>query len=369
MHLEKLKKSRILIVDDKPENLDVLIASLKRRDYAISVALTGEKAIALVKESPPDIILLDVIMPGIDGFETCRRLKEDARTKDVPIIFMTALSDTVDEVTGFELGGVDYVTKPFKLEKVLARVKAHLTIQSQKKALMDLNATKDQFFSIIAHDLRNPLFGLISLIELELTADQLNDWIKDVEISTKNMFKLLENLLDWANIQQGQMKFAPTLIPLHIIVSIGVDMYRTRADQKGVRLESRISSDTTVYGDIDMIETVIRNLLNNAVKFCSEGDEIVITEQPIGDNFVEISVADTGIGMSEVRQKKLFRIGERHKNIGTDNEKGTGLGLILCKEFVEKNGGNIWAESQKGEGSTFRFTLPAIMQRADLQAL
>ena len=359
-----LEEPTILIVDDNPTNLKVLFSYLKQFGLRTFVAKSGEDAIKQVHRLPPDLILLDIMMPGMDGIETCQRLKADEKTKDIPVIFITALTDTANIVTSFEVGGVDYITKPFRQEEVLARINTHLTIQRQKQELYALNAAKDKFFSIIAHDLRGTFGGLLGLSDLLATAtnefnqEQISEVACRMHGAVTNTYKLLENLLEWARLQKGIMAFEPEQLNLYDSAKTATNLYASSAKQKGITLINQVEpSGFLIYGDANMINTVTRNLIANALKFTHPAGQVTISAQ-CRDDFVEVSVTDTGVGIAPKLQAKLFRIDTKVTQTGTADERGTGLGLLLCKELVEKHGGKIWVESEIGQGSTFKFTIP-----------
>ncbi|GAK53626.1 response regulator receiver sensor signal transduction histidine kinase [Candidatus Moduliflexus flocculans] len=392
------EKSTILVVDDNITNLNILLDYLNELSYKVLIAANGEQALQQLQHIHPDVILLDVMMPGIDGFETCLRLKANKETQDIPVIFMTALTDTVDKIRGFTVGGVDYITKPFQHEEVLARLKAHLTIRklqqelqqknddleqyadilakkntelATKNAELDeknvqlnaLNADKDLFFSIIAHDLRNPISALRELPQIIIenlesySQDDLRRMISMQRDAAKNLFELLENLLTWSRIQRGMIEHEPQPINLKEIVDRNIALLAANAYSKKISVKNDITFPAIIYVDYKMMDTVLRNLLSNAIKFTGEDGNIEFTaiEQ---DQFIQVAIRDTGMGIGENYVPKLFRIDEQYRRTGTANERGTGLGLILCKEFVERNGGRIWVESEVGKGSTFRFTSP-----------
>lgn len=363
MNIKEMHDSTILVVDDNPENLSVLFTALTDIGFTVLTKRDGESALKLAKRKQPDLILLDILMPGIDGFETCRRLKENDDTKDIPVIFMSAVADTVDKVKGFELGAVDYITKPFQYEEVLARVKAHLTIVHQRRQLQELNASKDKFFSIIAHDLRSPFSVLQVLIELTLEdiADsgqtKLERTMETLKTSTDQLYALVENLLTWARIQRGVMGYHPRRIDVREVVARNVALLTPKAEQKQITLRNMIKEKIVVLVDANMIEAIIRNLLSNALKFTDAGGSVEVSAI-FDDHDVTVSVSDTGIGIDEEHILKLFQIDTKYKRPGTAQEKGTGMGLVLCKEFVEQHSGKIWVESEVGKGSTFKFTLP-----------
>ncbi|MCP4396325.1 MAG: hybrid sensor histidine kinase/response regulator [bacterium] len=373
-----MSNATILLVDDNVTNLQILLGCLQESAFETLIAQSGESALRQVKYARPDLILLDVMMPGIDGFDTCRRLKEESSTRDIPVIFMSAMTDVVDKVAGFEAGGVDYITKPFQHEDVLARVKTHLTIRSlqqqlqeqnllleeKNQQLKEVNAGKDKFFSIIAHDLKSPFAALLGLTRaitedgIEFSQEEIREVMRHLQSSTENLYTLLENLLSWARLQSGKLEFRPWHVKLVKPVSQNLALFYLNAQQKKIELKSTVAEKLSVYADKNMIDTVFRNLVSNALKFTHSGGRIAISAEQKGD-FVEVAVADSGTGIPEEDLPKLFRIDVKYKNSGTAGEEGTGLGLILCKDLVEKHGGVIRVESEVGKGTVFKFTLPA----------
>ena len=377
MATQATNKPTILVVDDNPTNLQVLLESLKRTGFKILVARTGESAIQQAEYGKPDLILLDVMMPGIDGFETCRRFKTLEAFKDIPIIFMTALTDTTDKLKGFQAGGVDYVTKPLQHEEVLARVVTHLTIrrlqqesreqhlllQEKHAELQALNASKDKFFSIISHDLRSPLSSvlvglrLLTDTESRLTDNEKNELIRDSHRTVEQLYNLLDNLLVWSRLQRGLMEYAPQPLDLRPLFERNATLFAANAEQKQIAIRQTVAEPVIAFADSHMIDAIIRNLISNALKFTEARGAITLSARQ-NDQRVEMAVADTGIGMDAETVAKLFRLDVRYNQLGTAGEKGTGLGLNVCKEFAEKNGGSIAVESVVGAGTTFRVTLP-----------
>lgn len=364
-----ITKERILIVDDNEENLSVLGNFLISKNYNVQFAETGEAALKTIERKVPDLILLDISMPGISGYEVCEILKKDDATAEIPIIFITAMSETKDVVKGFELGAVDYVTKPFNQAELLSRVKTHLELEHTKKALeqknrelTQANATKDKFFRIIAHDLKSPfnsIFGVSELLEEninEYSRDEIQELISMISRTGQSTFKLLENLLEWSRSQTGQIKFKPEKVDTETIIQNAISQAESAAKMKNISVDYTNQTEE-IFADENMIVTVLRNLINNSVKFTEEGGQIHIKTSNT-NNEVLFEVSDTGIGMTQETISKLFKMGEKIGSLGTNNETGTGLGLILCKEFVEKHGGKIWAESEANKGSQFYFTLP-----------
>lgn len=397
--------ARILVVDDFPTNLHLLEGILLEQGYDVRLAPDGAFALQFVQTQPPDLILLDVNMPEMDGYEVCRHIKTDPDTQSIPVLFISALDETEDKLKGFAAGGVDYITKPFQAEEVLARVNTHLTLHTLRRnleqevarrakaeeelyalndqlkianqrleeanqqlqitnqELHNANASKDKFFSIIAHDLRSPFQGLLTLTELlseqiELhSKDELKKKIDVLHDAAETVYALLTNLLTWSRLERGILDYTPGPIVLEMLFERNKRLLLANAAQKDITLTTRVPKDICAIGDFNMIDTVVRNLLSNAVKFTTSDGSIDLSAHVAGD-MVEIMVTDTGMGMHQDVLEKLFRIDVKYSKPGTAGEPGTGLGLILCKELVKKSGGSIRVESEVGKGSTFIFTLP-----------
>lgn len=570
----KAPSPQIFIVDDTPESLEMLAQLLIIKGYRVQPFISGKMALDAIRRHHPELVLLDIMMPDMDGYEVCRQLKADDATRHIPVIFISALNEAIDKVKAFDIGGIDYVTKPFQMEEVLARVGTHLSLRESRKhleaqnrqlhqeiserkqteealhqrnqellllnrvgqmfsssleleqvletildelqrllkafsisiwlleqetgelvcrqakgpgsdgvvnwrlavgqgitgwvaqhgesliiedtwaderhfknvdkttglairsmlslplrskgevmgvlSLVDLrvghfthndllllepiaataasaienarlyttaqqeiaerkraeealrhlnqelkhaNDSKDKFFSIISHDLRGPFNTLLGFAQLlsdhleRYSPERIKEYVDKLRNSAERLYALLENLLTWSRLQRGVMGYDPEQIDLQEIAEDNVDLYRSKAQEKQVTLTSSVPPDTKVYADYNMINTVVRNLISNALKFTETGDAIVISAWEDRHSF-QLAIADTGIGISEDGKTKLFRIDTQYTNPGTAGEKGTGLGLSLCKELIELNGGTIWVESEVDKGTTFRFSLP-----------
>jgi len=238
-----------------------------------------------------------------------------------------------------------------------------ILIESEKQ-LQNANAMKDKFFSIIAHDLKNPFNAILGFSNLLYEAydnfdeKQRKTFIKNICEASENTFKLLQNLLEWSRTQTGNIEFNPVNIDLNTLVTENISILKTASDNKKLKISSEIDPKTKVFADENMVKVIIRNLLSNAIKFTKPGGKVEFTSTNKRD-FIEICIADSGVGIEGKNLKRLFRIDDQYKTQGTSEEQGSGLGLILCKEFVEKNGGQIWAESDIDAGSKFKFTLPS----------
>jgi two-component system, sensor histidine kinase and response regulator len=352
----------ILIVDDVPANLKVLGWILKDEGYKIRPVLSGELALQVAEKNKPDLILLDIMMPGMNGYEVSLRLKENPALKNIPVIFISALSDTNDIIQAFTSGGVDYITKPFQSEEVKARIATHIKISRQNLELQRLNAEKDKFFSIIAHDLRGPIGAFKQSLELITGKSNLDDakktkLLQQLNTAAKTTYNLLENLLNWAKSQAGQINFEPQRFSLKQSIYENIELLLQIASQKQISITANVEDNCMVVADQDSISLVIRNLLSNAIKFTPNHGAIVISASE-NLNMVEVIIQDNGVGMKEEVVNRLFVSTTYESSAGTNNEKGSGLGLVLVKDFTERNGGQIRVESVINEGSKFIFTIP-----------
>lgn len=246
---------------------------------------------------------------------------------------------------------------------ITERKQAEQIIKKNELHLKELNATKDKFFSIIAHDLRSPFNTILGFSDLlsnnakTYDTERIVKFSENINSAAVNTLALLDNLLDWAKSQTGQVTFKPVKLNLQPIIAQIIEVLNPMAKLKSTSLNYIQSEDIEVYADLNMFKSILRNLISNAIKFTNSGGTIEVNAMR-KDNFIEIAVSDNGIGMSEETLNKLFTIQSNENTLGTANEKGSGLGLILCKEFVEKHDGKIWAESEIGKGSYFKFTIP-----------
>jgi signal transduction histidine kinase len=355
------RKQTILFVDDNPKNLGILGTVLAESEHSLYFAKNGTLALDIAKNKHPDLILLDIMMPDMDGFEVCRRLKQDPLLAEIPIIFLTAKTEKDDVIAGLELGAVDYVTKPFNKKELLTRVNTHLELQTAKEELRESLATKNQLFSIIGHDLSNIFYGLQGFAELLMDEETQSD-VKERETNLQMLkqgategYDLLTNLLNWSRSQTGKLQANPTTLILQDLVNLNIRLQFDKAEHKEIDVIALIDEDITVFADESMLNTVLRNLISNALKFTQKSGTIRITAKQ--DNKVEISVTDTGIGIKPENIDKLFQTNIAN-TYGTAGEKGNGLGLVLCKELVEKCGGTISVESEVGKGSCFYVRFP-----------
>jgi signal transduction histidine kinase len=357
-------KNNILIVDDVPENLEILTDLLFSNGINVIIAENAEETFTILKKKTPDLILLDINLPGVNGFQICEKLKNNPKTKSIPIIFLTAKVATDDIIKGFELGAVDYITKPFNSIELLTRVKTHLDLKNSNYEIIRMSKSKDKFFSVVARDLKAVFLILNNFVEtlkkkqIEGNNEEILKYTNLLYDTSKQGYAFLENLLEWARVQTGDMQFVPQKINLKNTIEPVFNLLRnTIAVQKGIIFYSMVTSGLDVFADEKMLQTIIRNLTSNALKYSNSGDEIIISAEEKND-FVEISVSDTGIGIDEEELENLFILEKTRSTEGTKGEKGTGLGLVLSKQLIEIHSGEISATSTFGQGSIFKFTIP-----------
>lgn len=362
---------KILIVDDTETNVLLLMTILKKSGFQLHTACNGLEALEKVEQIHPDLILLDVMMPIMNGYETITKLKENPDTAEIPVMFLTALNDTENLVKGFSLGASDYIGKPFRREELLTRINYHLklldakrTIQRQNVELEKLIYARDKSYSIISHDLRSPIAGIKMLSEAiknSLPNGELGEEIAPLAHmlgrSADEVYDLLDNLLSWTRSQTGRFTYHPEQIVLAQIAETVIDMLTPLALGKGVTIScTPIDPLLMIEGDEEMLKTILRNILSNAIKFSFAGGNIHF-EVGACEEFLKLSIADQGKGIPADKQSALLTEATHFTTYGTGQEKGSGLGLLLCKEFVQNHGGELWFESEENKGTTFFFTL------------
>jgi two-component system sensor histidine kinase/response regulator len=312
------------------------------------------------------------MMPDKSGFEVAQILSNDDATKEIPIIFLTALDNTSDIVEGFHVGGSDFVSKPFSKDELIVRVKHQIALIAAKRTIIrqrdELRSTimgRDKLYSVIAHDLRSPMGSVkmvLNLLSLGLSADVIGDEMYDL-LNTANhtvedLFALLDNLLKWTKSQIGKLKVVFQDFNLVDEVKGAIEIFSMVAQAKKIKINLiQPEGAINVHADSDMMKTICRNFLSNAIKFSQENTEIDVTLTTDGDMAI-VSVRDHGQGIPAENQDKLLHTDTHFSTFGTQKEEGSGLGLLLSQDFAVKNGGKIWFESEEGKGSTFHFSVP-----------
>ena len=361
---------KILIVDDVVSNVLLLKILLSNEKFQVCTANNGTTCIEIAKKEHPDLILLDVMMPDISGFDTAVILKKDEETKEIPIIFLTALNTPADLVHGFKVGASDFLTKPFNKEELVMRVMQQISLVAAKRIIEQQNAelratlsNRDKMYSVIAHDLRSPMASIRMVLNLvvastspELVGPELYELLDKANKESEDVHDLLDNLLKWTKSQTGRLNVVIQDLDLNDIIPGVVDIFEMIAQTKRIKLNLQMSDGPLVVtADNDMLKTVVRNFLSNAIKFSPEDSSIEIIMSKEGE-FAKVSVRDHGVGIAADRLGSIFHKGET--TYGTGGEEGSGLGLQLCQDFARKIGGDCMVESVEGEGSTFSVLIP-----------
>lgn len=362
---------KILIVDDVMSNVLLLKVLLTNEKFAIATASNGRQALEKVEKENPDLVLLDVMMPDMSGFEVAQHLKSNPNTADIPIIFLTALNSTADIVKGFQVGANDFISKPFNKEELIIRVTHQISLVAAKRLILSKTeelqrtiAGRDKLYSVIAHDLRSPMGSIkmvLNMLILNLPSEKIGaemyELLTMANQTTEDVFSLLDNLLKWTKSQIGKLNVVYQDVDLVEVTDGVIEIFSMVASLKKIRIREMKPEKMMVNADIDMLKTVVRNLLSNAIKFSKENSEVLVKMEEV-DGMAVVSVQDYGCGISEEGQKKLLHTDTHFSTFGTNNEEGSGLGLLLCKDFVVKNGGKLWFTSKEGEGSIFSFSIP-----------
>jgi two-component system, sensor histidine kinase and response regulator len=361
---ETPESTSIMVVDDTSANLKLLQEMLRAKGYLVLTFLRGAMALKAAAKSPPDLILLDINMPEMSGFEVCERLKADEVLKDIPVIFISALTETADKVKAFAVGGVDYITKPFQFEEVNARVETHLRLRRQQLELQALNELKNHFLGMAAHDLRTPLTGIMGISEL--LADQLSPLLTEKQsrffdmllASSQFMVGMVNDLLDMSAIESGHLTVERRMVDITVPIKRSVEINGMFAYPKNISITISCQEQLPqVFADTNRIEQVINNLLSNAIKYSQPGTNITVRVRH-ESNEVIISIADQGPGIPEKEQHKLFQaFGKTSVQPTSKKERSTGLGLLIVRKIIEAHEGRILLLSEPGKGTEFFFSL------------
>ncbi len=380
MRIEDIKGSTILVVDDNPTNLNVLSDYFIDLGFTVLLKKSGESAIELLTRiEVVDIILLDILMPpGIDGFETCRRLKENDNTKHIPVIFLSALSDLVDKVKGFELGAVDYITKPFQHEEVLARVKAHLTIQKLQRELNEALVIRSErqmeelrmnISSSVPHELRTPLTSILGYSDYiikrheKMDKDKIVGWVRSINESASRLHKLIHNYMMYAQLEiiATDPNRISKVRAIHLPNPNNIIAFAAKQQAMQIKREAdlflELGGESTVQISADNLEKIMEEVMDNAFKF-SEEETPVYVETVLNNNLFMIKISDNGRGMASDNLGSIGAYMQFERRL--HEQKGAGLGLIIAKRLVEIHGGTIEIISQIDKGTTVKIAIPII---------
>jgi len=371
-------KSKILLVDDTEANLSLLTSFLDREGYGIITAPNGKEALQKAKDKNPDLIMLDIMMPEMNGYEVCKKLKADEITHRIPVIFWSSLTDIYNKLKAFQVGGVDYITKPFDKDEVLARIALHIRLkqfQEEKEErikvlrereleLTKLNRQKDELMRIVSHDIKNPLTGIIGVVNVLLESDDIKQeearqMLQMIESSSNELLDLVMEILDKNMLRREDQKLELKEVDLVEVLDevISINAPNAKLKRIGLYLKSNIES-CFICVDVRKIKQIFNNLVINALKFTPSKGRVSIHIDKTEHSTVLCKVIDSGIGIPEDIIGQLFTEEDETTTVGTGGEIGTGLGLDLVQYFVELHKGKVWVESEVNVGTTFFIELP-----------
>jgi signal transduction histidine kinase len=369
----------ILVADDVPANVELLFDQLHVLGFRAIAAADGPSALKACFDSKPDLCILDVSMPAGDigcddrstGFEVCRRIKRDPRTKNIPVIFVTALNDTTDRVKAIEAGGDDFLTKPHNRLVLGARVRSLLKLKAATDALeeslrkqRELQKMRDDLMRMIVHDLKTPLTSVLATMEMLLDGDfgsldgEQRKAVGDAEGKAEDLLALINDVLEVSRIEEAELTLElQPIAPAALLTEIEHE-WSVRFQQEGVQATVDVTDDAPVFeADKELLKRVLNNLVQNAVTHSAQAVKIDLRARKDGDG-VMFTVADNGPGIPPQYHEVIFRKFERVKTQGVPRTRSSGLGLAFCKMVVDAHGGRIWVQSAEGQGSSFHFTLP-----------
>lgn len=370
--------AHILIVDDNPNNLRLLITLLQGEGYEVRPASNGPRALAMARKDPPELVLLDINMPEMDGYEVCKRLKADPETGDVPVLFISANDEAIDKVRGFEAGGVDYLSKPYDPHELHARVRTHLELKRSRDQLREmntrlqdanamlqgLNEIKDEFLSMVSHDLKNPLSSILLFSRYmesrSLSEDKAHEIGRLITRAGRRMFRLIEDLLDLNRFEQGQLQLETEVLELQpLLAELTAEFAQKASDKQQRVLFEPGPEDVRVQADAQRLRQVLENLVSNALKFSPPGTEVWLRQQR-QDGRIIVAVEDRGPGLSAEDQARLFQKFVRLSARPSGDEHSSGLGLYIARQLIEAMQGTIACRSPLGPegGACFSISLP-----------
>lgn len=368
MNPETSPVASILAVDDTVENLRILANLLGEQNYEVRAVTNGREALLAVEREAPDLILLDINMPDMDGYEVCRELKNREISKEIPVIFLTAMTDLADKVKAFEAGGVDYITKPFQFEEVLARVKAQVSLRKTQQELSEsyrnlseLEQLRDNLVNMVVHDMRTPLMViqgriyLLTIREEDSISDQVKEDLVSIEVATNVLKRMTDDLLDVSRLESGNMTLDRQACRIADITREVVDSISKIDSSRSLLTE--MNDSTEIVCDSDIIRRILENFVNNAIKYTPAESCIRIYESR-NDNFIRISVQDEGKGIPPEARSRIF---DKFATLQERNDRvfhSAGLGLAFCKLAIEAHGGFIGVDPAEPQGSIFWIELP-----------
>lgn len=357
---------KILIVDDQISFINYMVEVLEKAypTYEIFQTTDSLRAFEIANTEQPNLIILDWAMPGMSGIELMKQLKSDEQLKDIPIIMCTGVMTKSSHLKeAFSAGAVDFIRKPIDELELIARVNSVMQLSDSFREIKTLLAHREKLFSIVAHDLRGPIGNLAPMMDVILSQPGLNldessrTLLESSRQAVIETVRMLEDLLLWANNQRNRLEFEFQNQDIVFLIRSQLPLWNSIASNKNLEIVTEIPQQAYAYFDYNSVKTILRNLVGNAIKFSKPRGKIFISVQP-GLETTYVSVRDEGVGIAPENIARIFNTAEHFSTYGTNGEKGSGLGLLLCKELIERNRGEIGVESEPGKGSNFYFNLP-----------
>jgi len=354
-------RSTILIVDDEPVNLQTL-GGVLRDEFRTLIARDGESALQIAAAESPDLILLDIMMPGLDGYEVCRRLKQDEKTQGISVIFVTSLSDSLDEAKGLALGAVDYLHKPVSPEIVLARVRSRIALRSARQQLLKQNQelqlamkVREDMETVMRHDLKSPLGAVLGFIDLVISRDMVNEKGRGMLLKARagayRILGLVNSSLDLVKMEMGNYQLDAVPVSLHKIMGVVIEDKTSIADQKSIKLDSAALADFPVYCDELLTHSMLTNLLRNAIDAAPDNSRIIIKSALEGD-FVSLEISNQGEVPLEIRDRFF------EKYVTSGKKEGTGLGTYSSRLMARTQNGDVLLDASREGMTTLTVKLP-----------
>lgn len=355
------KKSRILVVDDEPINIFFMQGILSQEGFEVSTAKNGSEALSEVTKSLPDVVLLDVMMPGMSGIEVLEKIIENPETCHIPVIMVTAKAEAEDVQLALGKGAIEYIKKPVNEMEMLARLRTVIRLKHQEDRLREQLHSKEEFIHMVSHDMRTPLVSVAGLAEMLLNEEN-NDNHKKVLSTIVNSSNFIidyfNKLLNWSNLGAKELILSKRIFPLSEVINGAQVVFSLRIDEKKQKLNIDFDPDVQIFADISYFQQVINNILSNAIKYTPEEGSITIRAYKEASNIL-IVISDTGTGISGITADELFGTTFHKSARGTKGEKGTGVGLRICKIITDAHGFGLSYKSEQGKGTDFYITIPS----------
>ncbi|MEA3317305.1 MAG: hybrid sensor histidine kinase/response regulator [Bacteroidota bacterium] len=363
--MDEYKNAKILIADDEPANIFLLEGILTEEGYNVVSANNGFECLDALQEYTPDIILLDIMMPKLDGLEVLNKILADNKLKHIPVVIVTAKTDSEDIEEALSIGAVEYIKKPIDEIELLARIKTVLRLKFQEDKLRDLVKSKDDFIRMVSHDVRTPFYSISGFTEILINDKELKsklsedhkEFLNYILSSTNFVVDYFNKLLTWSKLGNEKLEIIRKNESLNNLINSSIIVYQNKINEKNIKLDYETKQEFEVNIDKTYFTQAINNIISNAIKFTPENGKITISTEQVKGNIV-IKISDSGIGMPDISIDNFFNKNYNTSRKGTSGEKGTGTGMIICKKIIDAHNFYINFVSKKNKGTSFIITIP-----------